>query len=118
MNQVLNCSFCGRDESEVHGLIPGMFQASICADCIEQNSHFPINTDASEGCGFCGRNQKEVPKLLSGKSAGICNFCADEMLHPSVLTRSGFVVNPRTHFGSWLLNSKSHFIRKYLLGEP
>lgn len=118
MNQVPNCNFCGRDESEVGGLLPGIFDASICANCIEQSSLLPMNADASASCGFCERSQKEVPKLIQGKSASICSTCVDVMLHPSVLTRSGFVVNPRTRFGSWLLNSKSHFIRKYVLGEP
>jgi ATP-dependent protease Clp ATPase subunit len=117
MTRVQNCSFCGRVESEVGDLIPGM-KASICAECLGQISHFPINTDASANCGFCGRNQKEVPKLASGKTASICTFCAEAMLHPSVLARSGFIINPRTRVGSWLLNSNSRFIRKYVLGEP
>lgn len=116
MNQVPNCSFCGRSESEAGNLLPGMFDAFICADCIEQNSFFPVNTDTSASCAFCGCSQKETPKLMRGKSANICDVCAGIMQHPSVLIRSGFVVNPRTRFGSWLLNSKNRFVRKYVLG--
>ena len=118
MNQVQNCNFCGKGESEVGILLPGMFDAFICFNCIEQSSHLHTNTKMSASCAFCGRSQKEVSKLMLGKSASICSTCVDEMLHPSVLTHSGFVVNPRTRFGSWLLNSKSRFIRKYVLGEP
>ena len=119
MNEVPNCSFCGRGESEVGGLLPGMFDAFICANCIEQSSYLPTNTDASASCAFCGRSQKDAMKLLQGKSACICSTCVDMTLHPSVLTRSGFVVNPRTRFGSWLLNSNIRFIKKYVLGsEP
>ena len=120
MNQVPNCSFCGKSESEVGGFLPGMVDGSICFDCIERSSLLPMNTDATASCNFCGRKQDEVPKLLVGKKANICNTCVDIMLQPpSVLTRSGFVVNPSTRFGSWLLNSKSRFIRKYVVGsEP
>ncbi len=120
MNQVPNCSFCGKSESEVGGFLPGMVDGSICFDCIERSSLLPVNTDATASCNFCGRKQGEVPKLLMGKKANICNTCVDIMLQPpSVLTRSGFVVNPSTRFGSWLLNSKSRFIRKYVVGsEP
>ncbi len=120
MNQVPNCSFCGKSESEAGDFLPGMFDATICADCIEHSSLFPVNTDASASCAFCGRSQKEVPKLMQGKSANVCDTCVDIMQQPpSVLTRSGFVVNPSTRFGGWLLNSKNRFIRKYVVGsEP
>jgi len=119
MNQVPNCSFCGKSEGEVGGFLPGMLNATICADCIEHISLFPVNTDASASCAFCERSQKEVPKLMRGNSANVCNTCVDIIQQPpSVLTRRGFIVNPNTRFGSWLLNSKSRFIRKYVLGEP
>ncbi len=120
MNQIPNCSFCGKSESEVGGFLPGMVDGSICFDCIERSSLLPVNTDATASCNFCGRKQGEVPKLLMGKKANICNTCVDIMLQPpSVFTRSGFVINPNTRFGSWLLNSKNRFIRKYVVGsEP
>ena len=120
MNQVTHCSFCGKSQSEIGGFLPGIVDGSICFDCLEQSLLLPVNTDATASCNFCGRKQGEVPKLLMGKKANICDTCVDIMLQPpSVLTRSGFVVNPSTRFGSWLLNSKSRFIRKYVVGsEP
>ncbi len=117
MNRVSNCSFCERNETEIGSFLPGMSNASICANCIKQSLHFPINADASANCAFCGGIQDEVPKLIRGKSASICSACVDSMLHPSVLTGSGLIVNPRTRLGSFLLNSKNRFIRKYLLGN-
>jgi hypothetical protein len=118
MEQAPNCSFCGGSENEVGGLLAGTSIDFICLNCVEQNSSFSVNTDASATCGFCGRNQKEVPKLLAGKSASICNVCVEIMsCPPSVLTRSGFIVSPTTRFGSWLLNSKNRFIRKYIVGS-
>jgi hypothetical protein len=118
MNRISSdCSFCGRSESEVGDLLPGLFGASICLSCIEQSSLFPTNMNISASCGFCGGKQKEVSKLLSGKESAICSACIEGMLYPSVLTRSGFIVNPRTRIGSWLLNSKNRFIRKYVMGE-
>ena len=120
MNQVPKCSFCGRTEREIGSFLPGLFDAFICFECIEKSSFFPVNADPSARCAFCERSQKEVPKLMQGNSANICNTCLDIMLQPpSVLTRSGFIVNPSTRFGSWLLNSKNRFIRKYVVGsEP
>ncbi len=118
MEQVTNCSFCGRSENEVGGLLPGISNDFICLDCVEQSLSFSVNRDESASCGFCGRNQKEVPKLLSGKSANICSVCVEIMsCPPSVLTRSGFIVSPTTRFGSWLLNSKNRLIRKYIVGS-
>ena len=117
MEQVPNCSFCGRSENEIGGLLRGISNDFICLNCVEQSSSFSVNTDASANCGFCGRNQKEVPKLLSSKSPSICDVCVEIMsCPPSVLTRSGFIVNPTTRFGSWLLNSKNRFIKKYVVG--
>lgn len=116
MNRVPNCGFCGKSESDTGYVLQGMFDAFICADCIEQISLFPANTDALASCGFCGRSQKEVPKIMMGESAGICSICADTMLRPSVVTNNGFVINPRTRLGNWLLNSKSRVIKKYVLG--
>ncbi len=119
MNQVPNCSFCGKSQSEVGGFLPGIVDGSICLDCIEQSSLFPVNTDATASCNFCGKKQGEVPKLMMGKKANICNVCVEVVSNPFVLTRSGFVLNPRTRIGSWLLNSKNRFIRKYIVGnEP
>jgi len=120
MNQTPKCSFCGRVESEAGSFLPGLFGAFICFDCIEKSSLFPVTEASSAGCAFCERNRKEVPKLMRGNSANICNTCVDIMRQPpSVLTRSGFVVSPSTRFGSWLLNSKNRFIRKYVVGgEP
>ena len=117
MEQIPNCSFCGGSENETGGLLPGIAYDFICLNCVEQSSFFSVNTDATAICGFCGRSQKEVPNLLSGKTADICNVCIEIMSRPpSVLTRSGFIVSPTTRFGSWLLNSKNRFIRKYIVG--
>ncbi len=119
MNRISSvCSFCGRGESEVEFLLPGLPGAAICIDCIEQSSQLRANTDVSAKCDFCGRKQIEVPKLLSGENASVCGDCIFVMSSPpSVVTRSGFVINPGTRIGSWLLNSKNRFIRKYVVGE-
>jgi len=119
MNRISSdCSFCGRSESEVEFLLPGLRGAAICSSCIEQSSQFRTNMDASASCGFCGRKQNEVPKLLSGEQTSICSDCIFVMSAPPwVLTRSGFVINPGTRIGNWLLNSKNRFIRKYVVGE-
>ncbi len=120
MNQIPNCSFCGKSESEVGGLLFGIIDGSICFDCLEQSSLFPVNTDATASCNFCGRKQEEVSKVLKGEKANICNFCVELFSSPpSMLTRSGFVINSGTRFGNWLLNSKNWIIRKYIVGgEP
>ena len=119
MNRISSdCSFCGRSESEVEFLLPGLRGAAICLSCIEQSSQFRTNTDLSASCDFCGRKQNEVPKLLSGQQTFICSDCISVMsAPPSVLTRSGFVISPGTRIGNWLLNSKNRFIRKYVVGE-
>lgn len=112
------CSFCGKGESEVEFLLPGLGTAAICSSCIEQSSEFRTNMDAAASCGFCGREQNEVSKLLSGENASVCRDCILALSSPpSVLTRSGFVISPGSRIGSWLLNSKNHLIRKYVLGE-
>ena len=120
MNQIPNCSFCGKSESEIGGFLFGIIDGSICFDCLEQSSLFSVNTDTTASCNFCGRKQTEVPKLLKGEKANICSVCVEVATSPpSVLTRSGFVINSGTRFGSWLLNSKNRFIRKYIVGgEP
>ena len=117
MNRIpSSCSFCGRSESEAGNLLPGVLGAFICESCIEQSSLLPLNTDASAICGFCGGRQKNAPKLLARKEANICSVCIEGILYPSVVIRGGFIVNPKSRIGSWLLNSRNRMIRKYVLG--
>lgn len=118
MNRISpNCSFCGRTESEAGNLLPGILGAFICERCIEESSLLPISKDALASCGFCGGTQKDAPKLFSGMKAIICSVCIEGMLHPSVAIRSGFIIDPQTHIGNWLLNSRNRFVRKYVLGD-
>ena len=117
MNRIpSNCSFCGRNEGEARNLLSGVLAAFICESCIERSSLLPSNTDASAICGFCGGREKDAPKLLAGKEANICSVCIEGILYPSAAIRAGFIVSPKTHLGSWLLNSKNRLIRKYVLG--
>lgn len=118
MNRISSeCSFCGRGESEVEFLLPGLRGVFICSRCVEQSSELPTNVDAAPSCGFCGREQGEVPKLLSGKNASICSDCIFVWSSPpALLTRSGLIISPETRVGHWLLNSKNRFIRKYIIG--
>jgi len=118
MNGILpECSFCGRGESEVEFLMPGLRGVFICSRCLEQSSELPTNLDAAASCGFCGRKQGEVSKLSAGKNASICSDCIFVWSSPpAVMIRSGFIISPETRIGNWLLNSKSRFIRKYIIG--
>jgi ATP-dependent protease Clp ATPase subunit len=117
MNQVLSCSFCGKSECDERGLLAGIADDSICFNCIEQSLFFPLNTNPTASCNFCGKRKAEVSKLMMGKKANICSGCVKSALNPHVLIRSGFIINPKSGFGSWLLNSKNRFIRKYIVGS-
>ena len=109
------CSFCGRGADEAGFLLPGL-SCSICESCVEQSALFPTNTQAAACCGVCGRKQRQVSKLLTKNDVNICNVCIEELLHPSVLTHRGWLIDPRKRFGAWLLNSKNPLVRKLVDG--
>ena len=116
MNDTRNCSYCGRGESETDGLLPGISKCFICFACVEQNSLIEENAN-SAACDFCGRPQEEAPKMISGNNADICSICLELMSAPPVvMIRSGFIINPKTRFGNWLLKTENRFIKKYIVG--
>jgi len=117
MNNAPNCSFCGRNESETNGLLTGISNGYICFDCIKQGLFANENTNASANCNFCGKQQTEVPKLMSGNNANICSICIEILRQPpSVMIRGGFIINPGSRIGNWLMTSKNRFVRKYIVG--
>lgn len=118
MNDTRNCSFCGRNESETIDLLPGVSKGFVCFECVEQNSFGNINANSAAICDFCGRRQREAPKMFSGNGAEICSICVELISAPPVLLmRSGFIADPKTRFGNWLLTSDNRFIKKYIRGE-
>ena len=87
---LLACSFCGRDQSQVKKLIagPGVYICNGCADiaqvvlgpATEPGSvagimHKVSHDAAAEGCSFCGKGSQQVPAMAATGKARICTEC-------------------------------------------
>jgi ATP-dependent protease Clp ATPase subunit len=85
------CSFCGKREDEVRGLVPGQ-NATICHECLDLCSDIlrdELESEKSAGsgqrqlqldrpaisCSFCGRAEVEVHRLIVGLKVCVCDEC-------------------------------------------
>ena len=105
--QLLSCSFCGRDEKRTKALITGPGGVGICDRCIRQadatiaaeippageaaeippagekvtirfESMHPIPGEArAERCSFCGKRRHQVAGMAAAARAKICDECLD-----------------------------------------
>jgi ribosomal protein L37AE/L43A len=90
---LLSCSFCGKNQKQVHKLIagPGVY---ICDECVERvravlappgtTVRTPIATiepvgaaDGAEQCSFCGKRRLQVAAMAATGNAATCNECLD-----------------------------------------
>jgi len=90
--ELLQCSFCGKDQKHVKKLIagPGVF---ICDECVSRVEAVlttgnvtttrtatlrPVDQqDTADKCGFCGKRRNQVPAMASAGDARICAECVD-----------------------------------------
>jgi len=96
--QLVCCSFCGRDQKHTKALITGPGGVGICDRCIPQadatiaaeippagkkvtirfESMYPVPGEArAERCGFCGKRRHQVAGMAAAAQAKICNECLD-----------------------------------------
>ena len=85
------CSFCGKHEDEVQGLVPGQ-STIICNECFDLCRDVLSDELESEknagswqrrlqldrpliSCSFCGRGEAEVHRLIVGVKVCICDEC-------------------------------------------
>ena len=96
--QLVRCSFCGRDQKHTKALITGPGDVGICDRCIPLadatiaaempptgkkvtirfESMYPVPGDArAERCSFCGKRRHQVASMAAGARARICDECLD-----------------------------------------
>jgi ribosomal protein L37AE/L43A len=113
MSNARKCSFCGRDENQTDGLLPGILKGFICFDCVERASSGEIKK-TSAACDFCGKEKTEASP--AGNGVAICSVCLQTIANPAVLIRGGFVIDAKSRFGKLLLTSENRFIKKHIVG--
>ena len=85
------CSFCGKREDEVQGLVPGPSAVicdgclDLCRDIIGEEEESEKNAGSQQrqlqldrpaiSCAFCGRAEAEVHRLIVGLKVCICDEC-------------------------------------------
>ncbi len=91
----LNCTFCGRNRSELRKLICGPDGVAICCDCVAPATTVVRHgTPAADGrttlsptpagsCSFCGTHDRTV---ATHGTTSICAQCVD--LHHEILAES------------------------------
>jgi transcription elongation factor Elf1 len=88
---LLTCSFCGRDQKHVKKLIagPGVYICNRCAHVAEvvvdpalepgsvAGFMRQVSPDAAEQCSFCGKDRQRVSAMAAGGNDGaqICSEC-------------------------------------------
>lgn len=73
-----SCSFCGKNQEQVHRLMAGPGEVYICSECIDR---FVGETGKERGeqakhCSFCGKTSSQTQSIRqnSGRT-GICDEC-------------------------------------------
>jgi len=96
--QLVHCSFCGRDQKHTKTLITGQRGVGICNRCIPEAAAavaagksvpgekvtlrferiYPVPGEAkAERCSFCGKRRHQVAGMAAVPSARICDECLD-----------------------------------------
>ena len=96
--QLVYCSFCGRDQKHTKALIAGPEGVGICDRCIPQaeaavavetpvpgkkasfrfENIYPVLREAkAERCSFCGKRRHRVAGMAAAPQARICDECLD-----------------------------------------
>ena len=96
--QLLSCSFCGRDQKHTKALITGPGDVGICDRCIHLadatiaaekppagkkvtirfEGMGPVPGEArAERCSFCGKRRHQVAGMAAAAQAKICAECLD-----------------------------------------
>jgi hypothetical protein len=84
---LLTCSFCGRDQKHVKKLIagPGVY---ICNRCVDYAAELlgggtespagylrPVDQGTRDRCSFCGKRRHQVSAMASAGDVRICTEC-------------------------------------------
>jgi hypothetical protein len=96
--ELVCCSFCGRDQKRTRALITGPGDVGICDRCIPRadatiaaemppagkkvtirfENMCPVPGDArAERCSFCGKRRHQVAGMAAAAQAKICDECLD-----------------------------------------
>jgi ATP-dependent Clp protease ATP-binding subunit ClpA len=76
--QVLVCSFCGKQQDQVQRLIAGPGNVYVCDECVAAFSNAPDEAQDEQGprCSFCGKKRGQVSHLTLGPNGvNICSEC-------------------------------------------
>jgi len=77
---LVKCSFCGLEQSEVKRLMAGP-GVCICDECVDVGHNvFEEETrsgpcDAAVNCSFCGKAGNQVKEMIGGPGVYICDEC-------------------------------------------
>ncbi|HLI07243.1 MAG TPA: ClpX C4-type zinc finger protein [Ktedonobacteraceae bacterium] len=114
-HRAYQCTFCGKEQSQVARLIAGPGDVYICDECIAKIAEKPETGGAVMGaegsdkvrCSFCGKKSRSVHYVVQGPGGvNICGECIE--LCQQIITEEQDVRRRATDPGHHALRSRLH----------